>query len=207
LSLLFFSTGCQILGAAASKLSPPPTIKAQYAPEKQPTLVLVENYHNPASLQMESEAVARHLTEELRMHNVAPLVDAVQAEELRHEKGVGAYRKMSLDAIGQAVGAKQIIYVDLESFQIDHAAASEFLDGSAEARVRVVDAGTGQPLWPTDSAGGVPVSVTIQPQRVAPGGGGDYAVRQQLHATLADKVAKLFYDWQSESSDGAEEQF
>jgi hypothetical protein len=198
------SSGCNIVGAIASKVGPPPTIKAQFALAKAPTLVLVENFHNPASLQLESDAVARHLAEELTMHKVAPVVAPGEVEALRRSKGA-AYRKMPLDVIAQAVGAKQVIYVDLERFDVDRALASEMYGGTAEARVRVVD-DAGATLWPLDSAGGYPVAVTVDPQRVTPGVG-DHAVRQQLHATLADKVAKLFYDWESESADGGEEKF
>jgi hypothetical protein len=75
--------------------------------------------------------------------------------------------------------------------------------------VRVVDAAAGAggaTLWPTDSAGGFPVAVNVEPQRVPPGTG-DLTVRQQLQSALADKLAKLFYDWQSDSADGGEEKF
>src|SRR4051812_14873698 len=110
-SILWCASGCNLVGAVANKLGPPPTIHAQYLPAKVPALVLVENFHNPASLRMESDAVARHLGEELRMHNVAPVVGPEQAEELRQKRGSAAYRAMSVDAIGQAVGAEQVIYV------------------------------------------------------------------------------------------------
>jgi hypothetical protein len=196
--------GCNVIGAVAGKLAPEPIIPAQFVPAKEPTLILVENYHNPASLRLESDAVARHLAEELSMHDVAPIVEPERAESLRSAKGQ-AYRKMPVDEIGRSLGATQIIYVDLESFDLDRAIASELLGGKAEARVRVVDDAGGL-LWPIDSAGGYPVAVKVEPQRVAPGQG-DHAVRQELHAALADKIAKLFYNWRGEGSDSGQETF
>jgi hypothetical protein len=203
-SLILTQLGCNVIGAVAGKVAPEPTIPAQFVPAKEPTPVLVENYHNPASLRLESDAVARHLAEELAMHEVAPIVEPERAEAFRSTKGQ-AYRKMPLDEIGKSLGATQIIYVDLERFDIQRAIASELLGGQAEARVRVVD-DAGELLWPIDSAGGYPIAVKVEPQRVAPGGG-DHAVRQELHAALADKVAKLFYNWQGDGSDSGQEKF
>ncbi len=204
LVLSLLTTGCNVVGVVASRIGPEPTIPAQFAPAKSRTVVLVENFHNPASLRLEADAIARHLSEELTLHDVAPMVDQADVDALR-QKNTAAYRQMPLDAIGRAVGAKQIIYVDLERFDISHALASEMLGGQADARVRLVD-DAGAVLWPLDSAGGYPVSVKIQPQPVA-AGAGDFAVRRQLHAALAGKVAKLFHAWKGEGSDGAEEHF
>jgi hypothetical protein len=196
--------GCTILGAAAAKLAPDPVIPPQYVLPKEPTLVLVENYHNPASLRLQGDAVCRALVDDLNANEVAPLVDSDDVAELRR-KDVEAYRKMPLDAIGKAVGANQVIYVDLESFEVTHALASELYAGAAMARVRVVGA-NGEVLWPTDSAGGYPLSVKVNPRRTAQGGGED-AVREQLTAALSEKIGRLFHKWTGESSDGAAEQF
>jgi hypothetical protein len=204
LSLLLFTSGCNIIGAIAGKVGPEPTIPARFMPAKEPTLVLVENYHNPASLRMESDAVARHVAEELAIHEVAPIVEPDVAESFRSSKGQ-AYRKMPLDEIARSLGATQVIYVDLERFDVQRAIASELLGGQAEARVRVVN-DAGELLWPIDSAGGYPVAVKVEPQRVAPGAG-EHAVRQELHTALADKVAKLFYNWQGDGSDDGQEKF
>ena len=135
---------------------------------------------------------------------MVPLVEPGDAAAFRQKQGA-AYRKMPLDAIGQALGARQVIYVDLERFDVTQALASEMFGGRAEARVRVVD-DAGELLWPIDSAGGYPVSVKVEPQRVQPGVG-DTAVRQELHARLADELAKLFYYWSPDASERANEEF
>ena len=207
--LLFAAPGCQLIGVLAYKASGGPTIPAQYAPAKTPTVILVENYTNPAALRLEGDAVARHLAQELKTHKVAPVVEPLAVESHRQSQGA-AYRRMPVDAIGRGVGAKQIIYVDLQRFDVTQALASEMLGGTAEARVRVVD-DAGRVLWPTDSAAGYPVLAKVQPQRVPAGGdrGGaaEFAVRRQLHADLADRIAKLFYNWKADSVDGGAEQF
>jgi hypothetical protein len=202
--LCLAAAGCTILGVAAAKLSPPPVIPPQYELAKEPTLVLVENFHNPASQRLQADAVCRELFEDLKANDAAPLVDPADAAALRR-KDVEAYRKMPLDAIGKAVGASQVIYVDLESFEVTHALASELYTGAAMARVRVVGA-DGELLWPTDSAGGYPVSVKVNPRRTAQGVA-EEEVQQQLTTALAEKVGRLFHKWTAEPSDEVAEQF
>lgn len=205
LVLFLLLPGCSIVGAVASKVAPEPTIAAAYALPAKPTAVVVENFHNPASMRLESDHVARGVVDELTVHGVGPLIDPGKIENLRRRDGA-AYRAMPLDAIAQAVGAEQVIYVDLERFDLVHAIASESPGGTAEARVRVVDAATGDAVWPLDAAGGHPITVSIDAQRVTPDAP-DAAVRRLLHDSLADRIAKLFYNWKGESSDGAAERF
>jgi hypothetical protein len=196
--------GCTIIGAAAAKLAPDPVIPPQYVPAHEPTLVLVENFHNPASLRLQADSLCRAIVDDLKVNDVAPLVDNEDAADLRH-KDPEAYRKMPLDAIGKAVGATQVIYVDLESFEVTHALASELYAGAAMARVRVVGS-NGEGLWPTDSAAGYPISVKVDPRHTAQGVAED-TVREQLTAALSEKIGRLFHKWTAESSDGAAEQF
>jgi hypothetical protein len=202
--LVVLVAGCTILGVAAAKLAPDPVIPPQYELAKEPTLVLVENYHNPASLRIQADSVNRALCDDLLANDAAPLVDTEDAAALRR-KDVEAYRKMPLDAIGRAVGASQVIYVDLESFEVTHALASELYSGTALARVRVVG-DNGDVLWPSDSAGGYPISVKVNPRHTAQGVAED-AVRAQLTADLSMKIGRLFHKWTSSSTDGAAEQF
>ena len=202
--LLPAAAGCNIIGALAYKATGDPTIKARYPLGDKPTLVMVENFHNPGALREESDAVARHLAEELKMHDAGPVVPPNAAEAYRQAQGE-AFRRMPVDAIGRATGAGQVIYVDLEAFEVTQALASDMLGGRAEARVRVVDE-SGATLWPTDSAAGFPVQVQVHPQRLAPGTD-EFGARRALHAKLADHIARLFYDWKGESSDGAAERF
>jgi hypothetical protein len=203
-SFILIQGGCTILGVAAAKLAPDPVIPPQYELAKEPTLVLVENFHNPASLRMQADSLNRALCDDLLANDAAPLVDSEDAAALRR-KDVEAYRKMPLDAIGKAVGATQVIYVDLESFEVTHALASELYSGTALARVRVVG-DNGDVLWPSDSAGGYPISVKVNPRHTAQGVAED-AVRQQLTSDLSMKIGRLFHKWTSSSTDGAAEQF
>ncbi len=201
-SFILINSGCNIVGAIASKASPPPTVKAQYKPPAtEPVLAVVENPHNPASVQLESDAIARMLTDQLKVHTVAPVVDSSEIESLRQSKGAG-FRHMPIDEIGRSLGAKQVIYVNLERFEVERAAGSEMPGGNAEARVRVVSADDGAVLWPIDSAQGYPLMVKVQPEHSATVGA-EQSARQRLQTELAERVAKLFYDWQDDDSSEA----
>lgn len=199
------TVGCNVIGAIAAKTAPDPTMSAQFVPEKKPTAVIVENFHNPAALRMESDAIARQVIDEFKRHDVAPVVEASAIENLRQRKGA-AYRSMAIDAIAREVGATQVVYVDVEQFELVQAVGSEAPGAKAEARVRLVDADSGETLWPLDAAGGFPIMVKIDPRRVTPEAP-DAAVKRMLHEQLADRVAKLFYSWKSDTSDGSAETF
>jgi hypothetical protein len=196
--------GCTMLGVAAYKLAPDPVIPPVYVLDHEPTLILVENSYNPASMRLQSETICRAVFDDLLANSVAPLVDPQDAADLRH-KNPEDYRKMPLDAIGKAVGAKQVIYVDLASFDVSHALASELYTGAAVARVRVVG-DNGEVLWPTDAAGGYPVNVKVNPQHT-PHGVAEDAIRTQLTAALSEKIGRLFHKWTADSTDGGAEQF
>src|SRR5439155_24630450 len=72
---------------------------------------------------------------------------------------VGAPIATTVAELGRSVGAKQVIYIDLASFQVEPAMASELTSGSAQAHVFVIDAVTGHPLWPGDFEQGHSVMV------------------------------------------------
>lgn len=200
-------SGCNILGVLGYKLSGPPTIQAKYEPEKMPMLVLVENSRNPATLRVDADRVARNVATELREHEAAPVVEPSALDDFRRAKG-SAYGGMAINAVGRALGAEQVLYIDLIQLAVEPALASEMLKGRAEARVRVVDVAAGQTRWPLDASLGHPVVVETQYVRA---GGADGvtepAVRDRLHAMLADRIAKLFYDWKADSMDGGAEAF
>src|SRR4051812_22775124 len=67
--------GCAVLGAIAYKASPTPTIKAKYVPEKEPMVVFVRRSQNPAEGAWAADRVARLVTDDLKAHNIAPMVD------------------------------------------------------------------------------------------------------------------------------------
>jgi hypothetical protein len=196
--------GCNVAGALAYKVTGPPPIPAKYVPAKVPTLVLVENSRNPSNLRLDADRLARAVGEELAAHQVAPITDPEKLTDFRRAQGAH-YASLAITAVGRAVGADQVLYVDLIDVSVEPAIGSELLQGRAEARVRFVDVRTGQTLWPSDAAQGQPVGAATS-YTSGGAGGGEPIVRDQLIDALADKVAKLFYTWKSDTVDGTAEE-
>src|SRR5947209_17437620 len=105
-------SGCNIGGALAYKVLGPTKVKADYAPPKEPLLVLVENYRHSADLQPAADQLGNLVVEDLKAHKVGPIVDSNALYTLRSERP-NEYQKMKIPDIARYVGAKQVIYVDL----------------------------------------------------------------------------------------------
>jgi len=190
-SLLLFLNGCNIMGALAYKTMGPNKIPAEYTPLKEPTLVLAESYGQANDLQPYADQLGNLVAKELLAHKVAPLVDDSKLMTLRGEKANG-YDKMKIPDVGRAVGAKQIIYIDLRQCAIESVQGSDMFQGAIEANVRVVDVATGQTRWP-DVGDSHPfkskTEFTRRDARDTP-----LAVRNIMLENLAEAIARLFYE-------------
>jgi hypothetical protein len=187
--------GCAV-GGVWQSIFGPNKIKAKYVLPKVPTLVLVENYRNPAVSQIDADLVASELCDQLRQNNLVPLVDPDKLTAVR-DTDAAKYHAMSQVDLGRAVGAKQVIYVELLESSVEADSTESAARGRVSADVRVVDVDTGLTLWPLDSAQGYPLSADVpynraDPDRVT-------AMHAQMLAQLSDALAKLFYDWQPDS--------
>lgn len=197
-------TGCNLAagaGVASYKLFGPPAVDPVYVPTAEPMLVLVENYRNPAGASPDAEQVAQFVTENLKANiknekDKPPklvLVDQEKLLELQNGRPA-EFRKMKIPQVGKALGARQVLYVDLLASGVEMTPGSELLRGRFMARVKIVDVETGQNRWPSDMAEGYPVTWENKPQRP-----GDKVypstVREQALRVGANRVARLFYKW------------
>lgn len=211
LAALAAASGCGAMGAIASKVTPPPTIKAHYTPKKVPLVVLVEKRENPAEGWMDADRIARLITARLKAKQVAPTIDPAALPDL---SGLGRpgrpgrfgdaallstepVRRVSPADAGRAAGAKQVVYVDLVEFDSQPVLGSEISRGRVTAHVQVIDTKTGEALWPLSTSQGHRVSFATPPTQVS-GATGDLAVRDQLAQGLALKVSRLFHKWVNE---------
>lgn len=198
-SSLILLTSCLLLGGctAASalqyKIAGPPAVPARYVPAKEPMLVLVENYKASAVGYSDAESLARHLVIELRDHKVAPIIPLERLYALRTEQGV-AYRKMSMAAVGRAVGAMQVLYVDVHESSIGSPPGSELMKGRMGVQVRVVDVDTGATRWPQEAAAGIPLGYETPLPR-ADENTTEAMIRQRMTSAMAVRIARLFYKW------------
>lgn len=211
-ALLILPAGCNVVGAGAvvaARVFGPAAIDPVYTLGPEPVLVLVENYRNPVGALSDSEEVTQFIVEQLRENLKVDkdkparinVIDPEKLIELQNARP-SEYGKMKIPQVGKALGAKQVLYVDLQVSGVDITPGSELLRGRFNAVVKVVDVATGQSRWPNDIIDGYPVGWESKPQRpgdrVYPA-----AVRERALRVGANRVARLFFKWKP--SDFADE--
>ena len=192
--------GCNVFGILASRTVGPPAVKPQYVLPKAPVVVLVENFRNPAAVRLDAERLGRHITAELKRYDLAPIIEPAALGPVLARPD---FASMKQSEIAKAVGAAQLIYVDLRKFDVEEALGSEMIRGHAELSVRVIDAATGETKWPTDAAGGSLLTIETPYLRTGagtgPSGGGpsanEPALREGMAKQAAQKIARLFRKW------------
>jgi hypothetical protein len=193
--------GCTVVGAALYKLTPEQEIKPQFTLADVPTVVLVENYRTPDLSANDSELLARELQSKLEENKVKiKLVKTEKILDLRNSRPKD-FGSLSVPQIAKAVGAEQVIYVDLQGSGISSLTGQSMFQGKAAASVKVIDAKTGLTTWPPESAEGL--SVSSETNALKGREEGSYAsVRTELFNGLATKVARLFHTWKASDDEG-----
>jgi hypothetical protein len=209
LATLLSLAGCNIIGAGAvvtEKVFGPSAIDPVYPLGTEPVLVLVENYRNPVGAMSDSEEVTQFIVQALRDNLKAAKdkpakVNVIDPEKLLEFQNAthSTFAKLKIPEVGKALGAKQVIYVDLMVSGVDFTPGSELLRGRFSANVKVVDVATGQTRWPNELPDGLPVFWESKPQRptdhVYPA-----AVRERALRVGSDHIARLFYKWKPDDA-------
>lgn len=187
---LLLLCGCNIFGIVAAKSNGPEEVPAQYVPAKDSMLVLAESYGAAPSAGIDSQYVGLALTKNLREHEIAPTIDPKALTQL-HDANGDQYNKMTIDGIGRAVGAKQVLYVQITNAQVEQPTGGDQVRGAMTAKVRIVDSDTGETRWPAGSRTGVVVQIQTDWSR------NDSPSQSKIHDEMADQLAeaigKLFY--------------
>ena len=199
--MAMMNSGCaSALGTLSYGIFGPAANPAKYVLPKEPTLVLVENYRNPSAAEFDADQVASEVTDDLKKNNVAPIVDLDKLLAIR-DADPNKYRTMKIQDIGRAVGAKQIVYVDLVAAAVELDPSQRALHGKAAARVRVVEVASGDTRWPAGMAEGYPVESEIPyndaDPRIAT------AMNGQMISELSEQIGNLFHEWKPENERGS----
>ncbi|HEY7115965.1 MAG TPA: hypothetical protein VH475_05245 [Tepidisphaeraceae bacterium] len=190
--------GCALPGAIAYKVFGPPPIPARYAPpQTQPMLILVENAHSGSVAIPEADELSRVLYDELHAQKTAPpLIDPAHVHELR-DHDPSAFARMTIAQIGRALGADQVLYVEVNRLDLDSPPASEMVKLRMTANVKVVDATSAVTAWP-QSADSEVFEFAYPPQRIESGATASQLKRQVLHAGGIE-LSRWFYDYKPET--------
>lgn len=193
-----FTAGCQPLGFAAYVLGADGKVKAAYKLEARKTVVLVDDPSDPAKLPSPqlNNLIAGRVGDRLVEEGVLQREDLVPADRVSHlaaeEADFGAW---PIDRVGHAVGAEQVVYVLITGFSVSESGA--IYEPVAEARVKVIEAKTGDRLFPPPEVGaGAPVrterSIAAMENATSTT---HLIVARRLGETLARDVARLFHKY------------
>jgi hypothetical protein len=189
--------GCALISYPVAALRGPETEPAVYDLKKHlgGGKIVVWVRAIPEELEARDVAVrdlmGRQVSAKLKVDAKVPIVSYAEVERLfRAAPGVAMAAPQQ---IGQKVGAQKVLYIDVRQFAVRDTPHSSILRGRLHATVAVIDAKTGEQDWPT---GGEGHSMNHEDEtRETERKDQTAEVAEAVVATVADKIAKLFYDY------------
>jgi hypothetical protein len=197
--LLLALCGCQPAAVAIYKLRGPDPVDPVYVLEQAPTVVVVENFQQSGATMADAERIAYFIEKDLKSADKKPVVPVVESEKVYDLRGREPvkYQKMKIGEIGKAVGAKQVVYVDLLGSGVQQMMGSDIMRGAAGGRVKVIDSETGATLWPVEATDGYPVQIETKIRRPSDAAS-PMTVREETLEKFGTAVGRLFHKWQPE---------
>ncbi|MAA51738.1 MAG: hypothetical protein CMJ41_01585 [Phycisphaerae bacterium] len=193
--------GCNIVSAVSFVARPEPEVEAKYDLQDVPTVVFLDDRRNRISPTRLRRVIAEEATTVLMeegvvsRQNMVPARDAIRVSS-RHDR---AGKLLSVHAIGEAVGAEQIIYVSVDEFALTRDGQTP--EPKSICRVRVIDVKDEERLFPdpaSDNSYGY-YQLVVDLPNVDPHGFHTISIRNDLNDRLAvatgDEIAKLFFTY------------
>ncbi|HRP61916.1 MAG TPA: hypothetical protein PK400_01335 [Phycisphaerales bacterium] len=198
-------SSCNIVGPAAYIVAGPPTVDAEYKLQDRPTVVFIddrENLINPVSLRrVLADRVSQELmTRKLVTRTISPQDAMGLASRYDTNREV-----MPIDAIGRAVGAEQVLFIEILAFsdRVDNTIPR----AAAVVRVRLIDVENRVRLYPSADSEQVGRVVQITTREFPPDAYQSRSSRVKIYETLAqdsgDRIAKLFYKHEARELGGS----
>jgi hypothetical protein len=187
--------GCNIVGPAAYIMSGPPTVDALYTLQDVPTVVYIDdrsNQVNPVSLR---RVIGDTASEDLMVQKLVTTTISPQDAMNIAARNDRNNQIMPIEEIGKAVGAKQVIYIEMLQF-------ADTPDGYtprpiAACRVRVIDVDNRKRVFPGPEMRESSHLLQVMTREVDPELYRTRAGRLQVFDALAHEtgheIAKVFY--------------
>jgi hypothetical protein len=170
-----------------------PTEPARYVPEKKPLAVVVKELPDPMGARLEGDEIAGLVEQQFEAFEVAPIVPVSKIADLRSASPAD-FSTMTAAQIGKAVGAEQVLNIEIVESRFDSEATSDMLRGKIGALVRVINTADGKYLWPTDGSRGSTVIYETGLLRLNDRNSAQ-SIERDLHVNLAEKIGRLFRDY------------
>ena len=188
-------TGCNIVGPAMYIVEGPPSADAVHNLADVPTVVFIDDRRNVVSPISMRKAIADKVSEDLMVKKIlSATISSQDAMALASQRERNS-NIISIEEIGKAVGAKQVIYVEMVQFQ-------DTPDGytprpTASCRVKVVDVDAQKRVYPPVDAEEPSRVVQAMIREVDPSvystRDGRLKVFDALAKETGSAVGKLFY--------------
>ncbi len=188
---------CNILAPAAYIIGGQDKVPAQYALADRPTVVFVDDPNNLLPDRSLRRLIGDKIAQELMVRKlVTTTISSADALAVSRRESYG--RKMAIDAIGRAVGAEQVVFVDMVAFSLSPEGITPRPSGACQ--IKVIDATNRERLFPTEdgtfrNTSGFPVQVamrevSLEQYRTS---SSRRRIREQLANEIAGQVTKVFY--------------
>lgn len=186
--------GCNVVGPVAAVAAGPPKIDARYTLADVPTVVFIDDRQNLVSPVTLRRLIADKASQELMAEKLVTTTINPQDAILIASRSDRSGALMDIEAIGRAVGAQQVIYVQITQFADTPDGYTPIPTGGAN--VKVIDVTSGQRMFPgPDMAAGYPIKSAGKP--IDPSLYASRPSRMKIYESLSqqlgDEVAKLFY--------------
>lgn len=191
----FAVSGCNIVGPAHYLIAGGPKVDPEYVLADVPTLVYIDdrnNVVNPISLR---RVIADRVSGDLMQQKAVQVTISSQDAMILAAQRERNSQILSIEEIGSAVGARQVIYVEMFQF-------TDTPDGFtprpiSTCRVKVIDLDQKKRMYPNEDADLPYREVQVMTREVDPAlyasRGGRLKVFETLAQQTGDQVAKLFY--------------
>lgn len=189
---LMLIPGCNVVAPVAYAIHGPGKVEPQFTlDETIKTVVFVDDPSSRVTQRRLRYAIAENATKELLAKRI--LVDMLDPRGILTAASNEQHGKqMSISELGRSVDAELVIYAVITDFSLSPETGAYLPRTSM--RVKIIDANSGERVWPSDERGHL---MNVQmPQR--PGSGpGSTGERVEIEQQLADRaglgLAQLFY--------------
>ena len=191
--------GCNIAGPIYAVVAGPPTVEAEYVLTDRPTVVFVDDRSNTigSNARVMRAAIADKVAEDLMVKEVIAPENMISPRDAMGIVGREDRHSslMPIDAIGRAVGAEQIIYIEMAAFTSSPDGAIP--RPTSACRVRVIDVPQRQRLFPAADSGEASRALQASTTEIDPAllrsPSSRLKVFQALAEETGEQIAKLFY--------------
>lgn len=190
-------SSCNLLVPLVVILAPDPEVKAVFELPDRPTVVFVDDRKNLVTPTTLRRVIANRVSRDLMLKKVlTTTIESVDAMVIARQNDTDEY-VMPMDAIGRAVGAELIIYVEMLDFRERPDPYTPKPRGVCS--VRVIDVVNHIRLFPPADAEGSSHPLEVIMDAVNPEQFASRASRNQVALALAEQIgmetARLFYTY------------